>query len=213
MLSEGCEVECGEACQCCMPALARSCPKRPSMSSVGCLAFDSRRLYLTGCVFVLSLVLQVATIGSAFGGCSLGGTHWGGVGLPSDTSAFSSLVSVVATSAVSPGSRGVSAVSRPVVRAGELSLKFYLRYEGGRFWWTLERPVPSCRGFECGSRSSMQPAITVDFQARTTMTHASLSSFGLRDLFVGRSEGLLPCSLKAERGGIEVVEPPPRRFL
>lgn len=170
--------------------------------------------FLAVWAIVLSLVLQVLTVGTVFAGCSMGGgSHWGGDGFPSGSSAFSSLVSVPVVSSVSTAGRSASVVARPVVRPGELSLRFYLRYEGGQFWWTLERPVPSCKGTECGSKSSMEPAIVVDFQARSTMTHVTFSSLGLLGVSVGRGEGQPPHSVKAERGGIEVAEPPPRRFL
>lgn len=213
MLSEGCESERSGTRRCCVFVPAHTWSERSGAFFSG-RAFGLGNTFLAVWAIVLSLLLQVLSFGTVFGGCGTGGSsHWGGDGLPSGSSAFSSLVSVPVMSSVSPASRSASVVARPVVRPGELSLRFYLRYEGGQFWWTLERPVPSCKGLECGSRSSMQPTIVVDFQARCTMTHVNFSSFGLRAVSVGRGEGVYPHSVRAERGGIEVAEPPPRRFL
>lgn len=213
MLCEGCETQWSETRRCYVFVPAHAWSERLSVF-FGDRAFGLGRSYFAVLLIVLSLVLQVLSDGTVFGGCSMGGgAHWVSDGLPSGSSAFSSLVSVPVDSAVSTAGRSASVVARPVVRPGELSLKFYLRYEGGQFWWTLERPVPSCSGTGCGSKSSMEPAIVVDFQSRTSMTPVNFSLLGLCAVSVGRGEGVYSNSVKAERGGIEVTEPPPRRFL
>ena len=94
---------------------------------------------------------------------------------------------------------------------GELSLKFYLRYEGGRFWFTTRPPAPACSGPECNSDSKMKTATALEFQVRSTAfaleyppkkTYSSEADFSAE----------VPCeSQHAQRGFIEVVEPPPKR--
>jgi len=227
MLGEGCEVTKGETQESCGFAFSRApfqhdftlndYPPRDNESQNGIVLGTSeanlKRALLILCWFALSLIFQGITVGTAHGGCSFGGSvHWGGDVMADGSMAFSSIVSMPASSSVS-SSRSSAVVARPVVRAGELSLRFYLRYEGGQFWWTLERPTPSCQGLECGTKSNMETAIVFDFQSRLTMTHATAESVGLRAVFNGSEEGLAPRSVKAERGSIEVVEPPPRRYL
>ncbi len=94
---------------------------------------------------------------------------------------------------------------------GELSLKFYLRYEGGRFWFTTRPPAPACSGPECNSDSKMKTAPALEFQVRSTaftMAYHSEKTYSSESDFSAE----VPCeSQHAQRGFIEVVEPPPKR--
>ncbi len=218
MRGEGCELTKRETQEACGFAVARTHTARTGRPltgrGLGFCEIILKGTFLILWSFALSVILPGITVGTAHGGCSSGGSlHWGGDVMADGSTAFSSVVSMPASSSVSSSSRSSAVVARPVVRAGELSLRFYLRYEGGQFWWTLERPTPSCQGLECGTKSNMQTAIVFDFQSRLTMTHATAESNGLRAVFNGIDEGLLPQAEKAQRGGLEVVEPPPRLFL
>jgi hypothetical protein len=103
-----------------------------------------------------------------------------------------------------------SAEAKPA-RSGELTLKFYLRYESGRFWFTNEPPAPTCSGPECNADSKMKTAPALEFQVRSTVLSSGFPSektFFLDSGFAAE----VPCeSQRANRGFIEVVEPPPKR--
>jgi len=96
-------------------------------------------------------------------------------------------------------------------RQGELSLKFYLRYESGRFWFTTAPPAPACSGPECNSDSKMKTAPVLEFQVRNTVLASGChtpKAFSSGSDFAAE----IPCeSQHARRGFIEVVEPPPKR--
>jgi len=92
-------------------------------------------------------------------------------------------------------------------RQGELSLKFYLRYESGRFWFTTAPPAPACSGPECNSDSKMNTAPALEFQVLASGCHTP-KAFSSGSDFAAE----IPCeSQHARRGFIEVVEPPPKR--
>lgn len=95
---------------------------------------------------------------------------------------------------------------------GELALKFYLRYEGGRFWFTTKPPAPACSGPECNSDSKMKTAHALEFQVRGaafTMAYHTEKTYSSECDF----SAVVPCeSQHAQRGFIEVVEPPPKRI-
>ena len=104
--------------------------------------------------------------------------------------------------------RSVEATQTP---PGELTLKLYLRYEGGRFWFTTKPPAPACSGPECNSDSKMKTAPALEFQVRSTaftMAYHSEKTYSSESDFSAE----VPCeSQHARRGFIEVVEPPPKR--
>ena len=105
--------------------------------------------------------------------------------------------------------RSVEATQTP---PGELTLKLYLRYEGGRFWFTTKPPGPACSGPECNSNSKMKTAPALEFQVRGT---AFALGYHTPKTFSSESDlvAQVPCeSQHALRGFIEVVEPPPKRI-
>lgn len=98
------------------------------------------------------------------------------------------------------------------VAAGQLALAIYVRYERGSLSFTLERPVRSCEGPECRTKSSMEPTYLIPVGHRLTVSNAAAGETRWQSGTPVRASFSRPFSLYAPRGSLEACEPPPKSF-
>jgi hypothetical protein len=112
------------------------------------------------------------------------------------------------------GSPSVGSAGRElsiVGESGSLKLRMYVDYRGGVMGYTHIPPSMPCDGPGCGAKPTMEPSLQLSVFSRLPMPNClvrekdRVAERGQRSLVYGQ-----PQSEFAARGGLSVVEPPPK---